>query len=398
MEDINLYNNDMTSYVESSASLEQLCAHLRDEGSFAVDTEFVRERTFFIRLGIIQVATSETEAILDPQSIETMESFFDVIGDPAVQKIVHAGEQDFAAIFERTGMPPRNVFDTQIAAALVGLGEKISYARLVEKVSGVRLSKLETLTDWIARPLTRAQIDYALDDVRYLLPARQYLDNQLVRLGRETWALEEYSYLEDAATYTPPEPREYFKRFKVNGLSAVQLGALREVTAWREEEARRRDLPRGWVIRDQSLFEIARRRPGTEKELCQIRSLKSRVVERNGEEILAAVRRGVQDPEQKAALTTIPEKVSPEGEPLVRLLEAWLYARSVEMEIASSMLASRTQIKALVNGALSAKMPDLSILKGWRRELVGQDLLDILEGRLRLTIDPASRKLFLQDT
>jgi ribonuclease D len=379
--------------VTSQGQLEELCTKLRAAGSFAFDTEFVRERTYFIRLGILQVATDETEAVLDPHAIESLSPLFELISDPGVEKVVHAGEQDFAIFYERTGEPPKNVFDTQIAAALLGFGDQLAYAKLVEKVVKVKLSKLETLTDWTARPLTQAQIDYALNDVRHLPELRRRLGNRLAEKGREQWAREEQRYLEDASIYCPTEPRQAYERIKAGGLDGRALGVLRELAAWREEEARRRDIPRGWVLRDQAMVEIARRKPGAIKNLRQVRTLKQQELARSGDAILTMVRRGLADPVSKEPAPVASARARARAKPLVRLLEAWLYARAAESEISPSMLSSREQIKELALGYLMGEIPTLPVLSGWRRELIGQDLLDILTGSIRLIVEPSSGKI-----
>ncbi len=379
--------------VTSQGQLEDVCSQLRAAGSFAFDTEFVRERTYFIQLGILQVATAETEAVLDPQAIESLTPLYDLIGDPAVEKVVHAGVQDFAISYERSGKPPKNVFDTQIAAALLGYGDQLAYAKLVEKISKVKLSKLETMTDWTARPLTDAQIDYALDDVRHLPALRRHLGARLTELGREQWSKEEQLYLEDPSTYHPTEPREAYERIKAGSLDSQQLGVLRELAAWREEEAIRRDLPRGWVVRDQALVEIARRRPGSLKSLRQVRTLRQQEWSRNGNALLAAVSRGLVDPVDREQAPAASARARAKGKPPLLLLEAWPSARAAQAEIAPSMLASREQIKALTLGYLMGEVPAVPVLSGWRKELVGQELLDILDGKIRLVVEPSTGEL-----
>ena len=379
--------------VEKQKDLETLCRELADQGAFALDTEFVRERTFFIQLGIVQVSAGEVEAVIDPQGLSSLEPLFELLAAPDVEKIVHAGEQDFAVLFEAGGGAPRNVFDTQIAAALVGYGDQISYARLVAKVTGVQLDKLETLTDWTARPLTEAQIDYSLEDVRYLPEVRRHLGERLAALGRSGWEREEGARLEADATYRAPEPRDFYRRLKASGLSAVSLGVLRDVAAWREAMARARNIPRGWVLRDQSLLEIARRRPQSVKSLKQIRSLKPQQISKDGEAIVAAVRSGAAEPVKEERSEPPHLKMPEEVESTARLLEAWLYARAVDAEIAPSMLATRGDLKTLAAGHHHAKLPLLPLLEGWRRELVGQDLLDILDGKKALRLDARKGKL-----
>jgi ribonuclease D len=380
-------DENSSQVVEKQETLEALCETLAAAGAFALDTEFVRERTFFIQLGIVQVAAEGTEAVLDPKELETLEPLFRLVSDPSVEKIVHAGEQDFAVLYEAGGVVPQNVFDTQIAAALVGYGDQISYARLVAKVTGVQLDKLETLTDWTARPLTRAQIAYSLEDVRYLPAIRRHLGERLKELGRSGWEIEECKRLEQEETYRSPEPREFYKRLKASGLGSASLGVLREVAAWREQTARSRDIPRGWVLRDQSLVEIARRRPASIKSLKQIRSLKPHQISKDGEALVAAVRAGEADPVLEVGPPVPRLKMPDEVESTARLLEAWLYARATEAEIAPSMLATRGDLKTLAASHHHSQTPELPLLEGWRRVLVGQDLLDLLDGRIGLRLD-----------
>lgn len=363
-----------------------------------MDTEFVRERTFYIQLGIIQVAADGTEAVIDPLALPSLDPLFDVVTDPAVEKVVHAGEQDFAAFYERERIVPANVFDTQIAAALVGYGDQISYAKLVAKVTGVQLSKLETLTDWTARPLTRAQIDYSLEDVRYLMEVRDHLSERLEQLGRSGWEQEECRRLVAEDTYESPSPLEYYRRMKTGGLSGARLGVLREVAGWREERARARDIPRGWVLRDQSLLEIARRRPTSLKALRQIRSMKPNQIAKDADAILDAVRRGAANPIEVDAPDKPNVKAPPQADSVARLLEAWLYARSMEAEIAPSMLATRDQLKVLTSAHFRGEEPELPLLQGWRRELVGQDLLDLLEGKKALLVDQETGRVSATST
>jgi ribonuclease D len=383
--------------IEKQKDLEQLCRELASRGAFALDTEFVRERTFFIQLGIVQVSSGDAEAVIDPRALSSLEPLFELLTAPEVEKIVHAGEQDFAVLYEAGGPAPRNVFDTQIAAALVGYGDQISYARLVAKVTGVQLDKLETLTDWTARPLTEAQIHYSLEDVRYLCEVRRHLGERLSALGRAGWEREEGARLESDATYRAPEPREFFRRMKASGLSAASLGVLREVAAWRESTARARNLPRGWVLRDQSLLEIARRRPQSVKGLRQIRSLKPQQISKDGDAIVEAVRAGTAEPLKDERPETPHLKMPDEVESTARLLEAWLYARAVDAEIAPSMLATRGDLKALAAAHFHSSLPSLPLLEGWRRELVGQELLDILDGKKALRLDGRKGKLVAID-
>jgi len=382
--------------VTSARELEDVCGKLRSAGSFGVDTEFVRERTYYIRLGILQVACPGLEAVLDPHVLESLEPFFELICDATVQKVVHAGVQDFSVLFDRIGEAPRGVFDTQIAAALVGYGEQLSYAKLVQKVTGVKLSKLETLTDWTARPLSRAQVTYALEDVRHLPTLRDHLAKRLTNMGRMEWAREEFQYLEDPATYSATEPDVIFTRIRPASMDGHHLAVLRELVAWREGEAQSRDIPRGWVLKDQALVELARRAPTSVDELRQIRFVKSHEVERSGTAILESVRRGLESPWTENASRGPSARVRSRAKPIVRLLDAWLQARAAEAKIAPSLVTTKEQLKNLVEGHLKGKVAPLPILSGWRRELVGRDLMDILNGTRHIYVDSETGRLSIR--
>jgi ribonuclease D len=220
-----------------------------------------------------------------------------------------------------------------------------------------------------------------------------HVEFDVVRETRSGWEREEGSRLEADSTYRAPDPREFYRRMKASGLSAASLGVLREVAAWRERTARARNLPRGWVLKDQSLLEIARRRPQSAKSLRQIRSLKPQQISKDGDAIVAAVRAGLAEPVKEERPENPHLKMPDEVEATARLLEAWLYARAAEEEIAPSMLATRGDLKTLAAAHYHSVALSIPLLEGWRRELVGQDLLDLLEGRKALKLDGRKGKL-----
>jgi ribonuclease D len=380
-----------STLIESADELEALCRHLRSVGRFAFDTEFVKERTYFAQLGTVQVAFDESALILDPLATGTVAPLLEVLVDPSVEKIVHSGVQDCEVLFLGTGKAPVNLFDTQIAAALAGYGEQISYAKLVASIAGVRLAKLETRTDWRRRPLSERQIRYALDDVRYLRAVRDHLDQRLQALGRRSWALAEFRELENAEAYREVEPQEAFRRISVGSLSPRERGVLRELAAWREAEAQRRDLPRGWVARDPALVEIARRSPKTVEALKRISSLEPQVLDRSGLEILERVQRGLAHPLDEPRAEREEDPV--ETEWLSRFLEAWLRSRAEEVGVAASLLGTRDDLRAIAAGHRRGRLPDRPLLRGWRREVIGEDLLSLLSGRMRLAVDPESGRI-----
>lgn len=366
--------------------LEQACEQLRAAGSFAMDTEFVRERNYTPRLGIVQVATPDFAAIIDPGAIGNLDALQRLLVDPAVEKIVHAGQGDFDIFYWRTGKPPQNVFDTQVAAAVLGYGDKISFQKLVEALTGQRLAKTETMTDWTRRPLTPEQIDYALDDVRPLPGMRATMGERLAALQRTEWAREEFRALEAAEAYERPEPFECWRRIRGHNLDGRALAVLRELAAWREQDALERDVPRGALAKDEVLVEMARRPPTKVGALQAIRYLSPRTIQESGPQIVAAVKRGLEAPPiEMPAVTTPRDEAAPPA--VVNLLDALLRLRAQEASISPGVVAVRGDLEALIAARGAPALPDLPLLRGWRRQLVGEDLLALLAGQLRLSID-----------
>ena len=259
-------------YIRDEAGLMALCAQLRGHDRLAVDTEFMGEDSFHPRLEIIQVAAGDVIAIIDYQKVPTLEPFFSLLDDTRVLKALHAGRQDLEIFSVLSGSVPTPVFDTQVAAAMVGYGTQIGYAQLVKQVLRITLEKSETFTNWAQRPLTPEQIVYALEDVRYLLALHDHLVRQLKALGRLEWAEEEFRRVQSLADHEARDPRLRYQRIRGwEGLSPRARGVLREVAAWREHEAKRRDRPRGRILRDEILIEIARRNPAGPETLATCR-------------------------------------------------------------------------------------------------------------------------------
>lgn len=376
-------------YIRRTAELTELCAKLRVGGWFVFDTEFVGEKSYYPRLGLLQVATNDVAAVVDPLPPLDLAPFLELLVDPAVVKVVHAGRSDFEIFHLRSGQPPHHVFDTQIAAAMCGFGESISYASLVSQITGVRLAKLETFTDWMQRPLTPEQIEYALDDVRHLAVVYHELVKRLRRWGRTEWVREEFKRLESAELYARPEPREQYLHLKRSGhITPRNLAVLRELAEWREETARRRDLPRGQVVRDEVLVEIGRRGLTRVGQLHGIRGLHPREVEKSGAEIVEAVKRGLAVPD--AECPRLPRRVE-HGHgagTVISLLDAYVRARCVEVGIAVPLLATKDELYRLVDHAHGRGDGTCSVLSGWRRRLIGDDLLALVGGQAGLAYDP----------
>ena len=370
-----------------SAAVLRAADEARSGGRFGIDTEFLRERTFRARLCLVQVATQDSVYLFDPLADVDLSPVAEVLADPDVQVLVHAGRQDFEIFVERFGTVPANVYDVQIAAGFAGFGASLPYGRLVDETTGGQVRKGEAYTDWCRRPLTSAQLTYAADDVRYLIPVADVLTAKLESLGRLAWIKEEMSVLESPDTYLS-DPGEAWRRVSGRGvLTGRQTAVLKEVARWREKVAERRDTPRGWVVKDPTLIEIARRAPSDVAGLKGLRGLNAKEAERSARDIIAAVQRGRDAP-------PIPPPPGPPRGAIARvrmvsgLADAIVRARCEAAEIASELVATRSDLEALLGAVFSgsADPQNHRLLRGWRRELVGQAVVDLAAGRIGLRV------------
>lgn len=360
-----------------------MVAETRAGGRFGLDTEFLREKTYRARLCLVQVATAEGVYLLDPLADLPLEPLAGLIADPAIEVIVHAGRQDFELFYERYGAVPRGVFDVQVAAAFAGLGASLPYGRLVEALSGTALVKGESYTDWCRRPLTSAQLSYAADDVRYLMEMSDKLRDKLHRLGRLEWSLDEMAFFESADAYGTEASEAWRKVSGRGSLSGKQMAALRELAAWREESAARRDLPRGWVVKDQTLIEIARRSPSTREALKGIRGFNPREAEKSGPQILAAIERSKSAPRFEAAPAP-PRAAQNRARLLSGVADAVVRARCEAAEMATELVSTRGELEALLADIFAGKLDPSRhrLLRGWRKELAGDAVVALAEGRV----------------
>ncbi|MGA6828935.1 ribonuclease D [Nitrospira sp. NS4] len=386
-----------TRYIKTTDELERLCDHLATASRLALDTEFVGEESFVPRLELIQVATEQHSAIIDFPALQestALAPFWEIVRNPQVEKIVHAGRQDLDLFATHAGAIPKPFFDTQIAAAMVGYGAQVAYANLVLRVHGKKLAKAHTFTNWSARPLTSDQLAYALEDVEFLLAIHDHLRARLHKLGRLAWADEEFSRLETAVGDTRREPQERYQRVRGwDSLKPKSAAVLRELAAWRESEARRRNVPRGRVMRDEVLLQLARHPPRSVEELRAVRGLHGSEVDRHGETLLATMQSALALP--ASAWPDVPKerKVEPESTGMVELLQAVMKAQAAHHEIAPTLLATTADIQALVDARAQGTTPDLPVMRGWRRILLGDLLLQVLNGEVAVKIDPSSGKL-----
>jgi len=370
--------------IKKPAELVALCSDLGQASAVYLDTEFVGEGRYYPEVGAIQIATEERAALIDPLAVRDLTPLFDVLLAHGIEKVVHAGIQDLAIFFRMMGRPVAPVFDVQIAAALLGYEEQISLANLVHRATGRSLKKSHAFTDWLRRPLTDKQVEYALEDVRCLAPVHDHLVEELGERGRLSWAREEFSALERAARFVPADPREMFRQMRgVERLTGEELSRLREIVAWREETARELNVPVPRICMDAVLTELARRPRDTVGALAEVRGLRSDQVRRFGGGMIEALRRGADTPPPRLER---PPSLPQGMEPTVDFLVLCLRSLSAERQISPGLLANRADLTAVVLHSERAHVP---LLRGWRRKAVGEALLAALQGRAtaRIALD-----------
>ena len=370
--------------ISDSSTLSEFCSAVRGAPFLAVDTEFMREKTYYAQLCLVQVAYGEHAAAIDPlaQGID-LSPLRELLCDRSTVKVLHSAVQDLEIFFHAMGEVPGPVFDTQIAAAVCGHGDQPGYATLAASLLDVKLDKASQAVDWSVRPLTERQIDYAIGDVTHLCRIYEILIDELDRKGRADWVAQEMAALLEPARYQSM-PREAYRRIKLRRARSRELAVLRELAAWREQTAMDRNIPRNWVVRDDALAEIALHHPKDREALARVRGLKPQVARGgDGQALLDAVEHALGSPEED--WPPVPERRIPLSghEPLVALLQALLQLRSDEHGVSKGMIARRDDLDRIATEA----EPDVAALSGWRREVFGADALELRAGRLALTGD-----------
>jgi ribonuclease D len=369
--------------IMTTRELADLCARLAAHRYVAVDTEFLREQTFWPVLCLIQMAGPDEEAIVDPlaPSID-LRPFYELMGNEQVTKVFHAGRQDVEIVYAKAGLIPHPIFDTQIAAMVCGFGESVSYVNLVKKVANVDLDKSSRFTDWSRRPLSETQLSYALGDVTHLRDIYAYLTAELEATGRAHWLTEEMATLTNPSTYET-RPEDAWKRLKLRVKSRRSLAVLIELAAWRERVAQTQDVPRGRILRDEPLYDIANQAPTDPQMLGQLRTLSEGFARSaRAKEIIDAVKRGLaRDPKTVPPLR-VGQGLSPEATALVDLLRVLLKACAARNRVAPRLIADSDDLERIA----AEEGPDVPALRGWRRELFGADALKLKRGELALTV------------
>jgi ribonuclease D len=378
--------------ITTSEDLAALCARLRKEAFVTVDTEFMRERTYWPELCVVQLGGTQEVAVIDAQAPELdMAPLGELFADPAVIKVFHAARQDVEICILRFGAPPRPLFDTQIAAMVAGFGDQASYDSLVRGLAGASIDKAHRFSDWAARPLSAAQIAYAAADVTHLRRVYEALVERLTAEGRLSWVAEEMAVLTDPATYRQ-DPETAWERLKPRTSNRRFLAAIQAAAAWREREAQRVNIPRQRLVRDETLLEIAATQPGNAAELSRARGISKGFAEgKTGAGLLAAL----------AAAKELPDSALPEPGPrdnrqgppaspaLIALLKVLLAAKAEEHDVAPKLIASSDELERLATEA----EPAVPALQGWRRQVFGQAALALKCGKLALGVEGKKVKL-----
>jgi ribonuclease D len=376
---------------DGAPDLEEIAEAARASGRIALDTEFMGEGRYRTLLCLIQLAVPEGAAgerieLVDPLA-EDLDGapLADVLADPDVQVVVHAGRQDVALVRRRLGTEVQNVFDTQVAAGFAGMAAQTSYETLLSALLGVRVSKSASFTRWDARPLSPEQREYAREDVVHLLELAGELERRLAEIGRLEWAREECAPLRESSDVRDLET--VFARLpRVRGLNASAQTIARELVRWREDVAATQDQPVQRVLADAALVEIAKRKPTSPAKLEQIRGVNQGSLRKRGRDLLEAVRRGEELPPLERTQDARPPASEPDDAPLVALAEALVRARGREAGLAYELLAARADLQAIVAAERNGDEADVRTLRGWRRELVGAELLELLAGRVSLSV------------
>jgi ribonuclease D len=352
---------------DTADAVTDLAARLAAQTSIALDTEFLRERTYRAELCLIQVSVADDAACIDPIAVTQLDALAGPLTADGIVKVMHASRQDLEVLLPAVGLV-RPLFDTQIAAALAGFTAQIGYAELARRLLGIELSKAHTRTDWSRRPLSPEQIEYALDDVRHLIPLKLALEEKLGKLGRLAWLAEELEGLADARSLAT-EPQEAWRRVKgLRSLDPARERLARELAAWRERRAMERNRPRGWILDDTALRELIVRVPRSRAALEGIEEVPAGVLRHCGDELLACIA-AAKVPDPAPALDTR-QRPDPVKSALTKKLGAVNQAVATELGINPEVLATRRDLERLADGG-----EDIAALRGWRRGVIGERLL-----------------------
>ena len=367
--------------IENEKDLVKFCEQLKGSPWLAVDTEFERTQTYFPELCLLQVANADIAAIIDPIAIADLDPFFEVLYDKSIIKVFHSGHQDLEIFFNLKGSVPTPIFDTQIAAPLLGYAEQIGYAKLVHKLSGVELGKAFTRSDWKQRPLKQGQLEYAINDVTYLGIAYVQFVEKLEKLNRLAWLEKDFSEMTNPDRYQP-DPEHIWKKIReAKKLKGKKLAVLQKLAAWREITAREKNRPRNWLIRDDAIVDMAQLLPEDLNALTKIKGLQGKFVKNHGVELLKIIHSAMELSPEPLANIRQSEKLTGQQEAMVDALSVIVRLQAQIHEMNPTALASKKELQAFVQNQ------DESILQsGWRKPLIGDALAEFMSGNQSISL------------
>lgn len=370
--------------ITTTSELAELCKRLTASDFVAVDTEFLREQTFWPQLCLIQAAGPDVQMVVDPLAPGLdLTPFWDLMIDERVVKVFHAARQDIEIVYAEADRIPRPVFDTQVAAMVCGFGESVSYVNLVKKVTGHDIDKSSRFTDWSRRPLSSKQLAYALGDVTHLREIYRFLQGELDKSGRAGWLQEEMSTLIDPATYES-DPEHAWQRLKLRVRNRKSLAVMMELAAWRERLAQTQDVPRARILRDEALYDIANHAPTEPEQLGELRTLSEGFSRsQRAREIVEAVRRGLERDMRTVPPLKQGQPLSAEASATVELLKVLLKACAAQHAVAPRLIADSADLERIA----TEQAPDVPALAGWRRTLFGDAALKLKRGEIALALD-----------
>lgn len=368
--------------IKNSKALAAYCQGLAKNEFITIDTEFLREKTYYPKLCLIQLSGPDKHAkAIDPLD-ETIDlsPLFDLLQNKKVLKVFHSARQDLEIFYNLTGKVVSPIFDTQIGAMVCGYGDSIGYENIVRQISGGQIDKSSQFTDWSLRPLSDKQIDYALGDVTHLVDVYLSLKKQLEKRGRIEWVFQEEEILNDPATYRN-DPEKAWERIKIRSPKPKSLALLRALAAWRETQAQKKDIPKNWVMRDDALVDMANQAPKNTKQLSKIRNVSKDLANgKTGEQLLKVIAETLETPKDTWPQPKKRKMLSPEVIATIDVLKMLLKVQSTMNDVAPKIIASSDDLEAI---ALNDNA-DVPALKGWRREVFGEDALAIKHGELAI--------------
>lgn len=369
-------------FVDTTEALQILCKKMKQEPWLALDTEFLREKTYYPKFCLLQIATLEWVVCIDPITLEgELDVLFDVINDPNIIKVLHSCRQDVEIFYSLSGKLPAPVYDTQLVAPLLGFQENPGYAMLVSGFLNINLSKIHTRTDWSQRPLSPEQLQYAADDVIYLAEIYCLMQDKLERLGRKDWLKEDFSQLMNPDLYNIPPENAWLKIRGKNKLTGKQLAIVQVLAQWREKMAKKDNRPKNWILRDELILDMAKLQPTSLPTISEIRGISDGFIRRNGQHVCQLIKEAQDLPSLKLPKKS-QHKKSPQQEAILDVLTGLVRLRADENSLNPIILATRKDLEGLL-----LDEPESSLLYGWRYSMVGQELQSVLKGDFCVSVD-----------